>query len=491
MVEKTPRLGLNKYEQGDTDWNHADTVEAIDENAIKHGPIDNRPRMGEYDDELYHAIDQGITWRWDASEEDWQYFSGHGSPDTPVPGTSHLEAISTETLRTTIEPHINVKAYGAVGDGTTDDTAAIQAAADTAEGGTLYFPPTDGDQYRITDTIGMPGYLDVEGATGTEVLHDGPGGTHAFLWENEKRIRWNGPSIRFGAADQLGLGLHGMWFAEINSLSIRNSTDGGYEGVVALDVLSSKEGTTDWGAYCINVNNPEMFMNAGHAGIQTGKATNDTMSVTHLNVYGGWIHGPDYGMDLEDLDVGYVEWIALENLEYGIRFTDSVGVTVNPGETTNITNQTYKDGGGNGVMQLNRPHHIGSGSTDLPHYTRYGRNEIQLAPTNDISQDYGVRIESRYEWQDAFSLAVKDSTDWQELLHYGDGVGMTLSGGTGDINLLDDLDFDGCKEKEGRTEYGSTRPDSPSTGQRFFDTSFGQPIWYNGTEWVDANGSPI
>lgn len=37
---------------------------------------------------------------------------------------------------------ISIRDYGAVGDGTTDDTAAIQAAMTAAAGGALYIPPT-------------------------------------------------------------------------------------------------------------------------------------------------------------------------------------------------------------------------------------------------------------------------------------------------------------------------------------------------------------
>ena len=32
------------------------------------------------------------------------------------------------------------------------------------------------------------------------------------------------------------------------------------------------------------------------------------------------------------------------------------------------------------------------------------------------------------------------------------------------------------------------RPSNPRTGEMFFDTTLGQPIWYNGTNWVNASG---
>lgn len=96
MVDETPRLGLNTFEQGDTDWDHSDTVEALDELAIASGPIAERPDQGEYDDELYHATDQRITWRWDAGEADWEPISGMGSEGQPLPGTVHRESVHTE-----------------------------------------------------------------------------------------------------------------------------------------------------------------------------------------------------------------------------------------------------------------------------------------------------------------------------------------------------------------------------------------------------------
>ena len=59
---------------------------------------------------------------------------------------------------------INVKSFGAVGNGVTDDLLAIQTAINEAkkvEGSTLYFPPSVGD-YMVSDTLNIPPTLNVE-----------------------------------------------------------------------------------------------------------------------------------------------------------------------------------------------------------------------------------------------------------------------------------------------------------------------------------------
>lgn len=43
-------------------------------------------------------------------------------------------------------------------------------------------------------------------------------------------------------------------------------------------------------------------------------------------------------------------------------------------------------------------------------------------------------------------------------------------------------------------DFGSTgaRPTTQrTTGQTYFDTTLGKPVWFNGTVWVDATGTPV
>jgi hypothetical protein len=44
-----------------------------------------------------------------------------------------------------------------------------------------------------------------------------------------------------------------------------------------------------------------------------------------------------------------------------------------------------------------------------------------------------------------------------------------------------------------RAEFGTTasRPGSPVTAQQYFDTDLGIPIWYDGTNWIDATGTTV
>jgi hypothetical protein len=59
---------------------------------------------------------------------------------------------------------VNVKAYGAVGNGITDDTTAIQNAMNNASRSILYFPP---GTYRTTSTITVKSYVTMLGAGAT------------------------------------------------------------------------------------------------------------------------------------------------------------------------------------------------------------------------------------------------------------------------------------------------------------------------------------
>ena len=70
---------------------------------------------------------------------------------------------------------VNVKDYGATGDGTTDDTTAIQAAIDAVtSGGVVYFPA---GTYRIARTTGTDDRWGVKITNSNVTLH----GDHATL----------------------------------------------------------------------------------------------------------------------------------------------------------------------------------------------------------------------------------------------------------------------------------------------------------------------
>ena len=48
-------------------------------------------------------------------------------------------------------------------------------------------------------------------------------------------------------------------------------------------------------------------------------------------------------------------------------------------------------------------------------------------------------------------------------------------------------------EAEVRVGPTTERPSGPElrTGQQYFDTTLGQPVWYDGAGWVDATGTAV
>ena len=82
-------------------------------------------------------------------------------------------------------PPRTIRDFGAVGDGTTDDTAAIQKAID-AKLGQIVIPP---GRYRLTSTILIDldrvGYISIAGSTAAQLIMAGPGPALRFIGSHE------------------------------------------------------------------------------------------------------------------------------------------------------------------------------------------------------------------------------------------------------------------------------------------------------------------
>lgn len=137
-----------------------------------------------------------------------------------------LSGATARTVNDKFQEFISVKDFGAVGDGVTDDSAAIQSAVDTIQnlgGGTVVFPV--GQYYVGANTITIPKYVEVQSdanavllqsaaATGTLLVIEGRSFSETIRRPRHHKL----PSLQKGAAsgqplwnsgsDTSSLGLH-------------------------------------------------------------------------------------------------------------------------------------------------------------------------------------------------------------------------------------------------------------------------------------------
>ncbi len=140
-------------------------------------------------------------------------FQGVIGGTTPAAGTfTTISSNSNANLRTTkgnLNLTVNVKDYGAVGDGSTDDTSAINSAITAlVSHGTLFFPS---GKYRITAGVtafSSLSYITITG-TGAEIYNDsGSTGANTFV-VNTTCTHFDIYGLRFtGTASVRGSGIH-------------------------------------------------------------------------------------------------------------------------------------------------------------------------------------------------------------------------------------------------------------------------------------------
>lgn len=103
-----------------------------------------------------------------------------------------------------------------------------------------------------------------------------------------------------------------------------------------------------------------------------------------------------------------------------------------------------------------------------------GDNPSSVAANGiSVSSSSTINADNRGSWQ----MANRN--------YYGMSYRMKLNGGTWST-------WRGIHDnRSGTTAQRSTVSPSPEIGQNYFDTTLGKPIWFNGTNWVDATGTTV
>lgn len=194
---------------------------------------------------------------------------------------------------------VNVKdpAFGAKGDGTTDDSAAIQAAIDAvsaANGGTVFFPT---GRYNL-GTTGITTYSNVRllgsaqayvGATrGVEFLYSGTG--PAIIGTNLLNSDIENASIdatNATGASQRGIYLKGAWLCTLRNVRVK--------GIAAADgysiLVDTNTGGPTWGAQ----HNYFEKLECSDGTIRlAGSASNDAVTTTVINTCRGKNYESEY-----------------------------------------------------------------------------------------------------------------------------------------------------------------------------------------------------
>ena len=155
--------------------------------------------------------------------------------------SSGVSSPITQTVQDKLRQMINVKDYGAVGDGTTDDTAAIQAAIDefqnAGNGGIVYMPP---GRYKITSNLTITWPHATSEDSGNEVALRGAGSGLTILLDYRTSVSTGG-CVSYDFSGYTGAELNSRylltWIGGFSIIKMVNAT------TIAGDIIAPGTGT--------------------------------------------------------------------------------------------------------------------------------------------------------------------------------------------------------------------------------------------------------
>jgi hypothetical protein len=203
----------------------------------------------------------------------------YGSANDATTDYSNIEFSVDDALSAVID----VRAYGATGDGTTDDISALNnASAAISAGGTLYFPP---GIYAISETFSLK----------SGVRYLGCGGRHQHETAQSTNDLTHGAVIKWIGSDDStiveGLNVNGIVWDGIGVTGGENNKDNGYTGIhIYGDGVGSKNPQGN------SFRNFEVWW--CHIGMRIGNGSDDYQADT-MEISNFWFYVNNTGMHID------------------------------------------------------------------------------------------------------------------------------------------------------------------------------------------------
>jgi hypothetical protein len=254
---------------------------------------------------------------------------------------------------------VNVKDFGAVGDGVADDTAAIQAALNSAEisGKKNVFIPSTVSYYKITDTIQIPNGIIFEGdgyvyggrSLIPAIVYTGNGVAITTKLGNSDTDNSRNIGIRRLRIETTGVGATGLQFVKAKSCFI----DDVYilmsgTNSIGFHLKGERNSGTYFGCFYNNISKLRI-LGSGYADGHTGILMSGTTSDGQCN------SNNFHSITIAEVDIGVNLSVGFGNFFYGLttEFCNTNGILFDNYSQSNTVYGFYLEHVGSFAIQSN------------------------------------------------------------------------------------------------------------------------------------------
>jgi hypothetical protein len=442
--------------------------------------------------------------------------------------TANLRTSGATTSRTVSplkspESPLNVKYFGARGDGRTDDSAAIQKAFDSIkDNGAVHFPK---GIYIIQKTVVIPSYVRITGESKRSTILLYKGSERAFASGERSGEKYGAGSYHItiediafqGSGSGTGLYITSRYLT-VNNVEISHfevGIDAQYCWTNKFYNVSIFHNTTGFkGGSFLNANS---FVNcifaAGRIGVTFTQGWNISFvgcqfeafegacfsfnesaknAIWNLSVTGCYFENTgkaiDAGPNCSFYSLNFSNNIVTtRGAELAIKVDNADGYGKNTGLVENNTFIRDNNGARESFVDLNGPAYFmfranqgyaAPGNEPIPVLDELTRNTNTTYIENDLEEGNRLKVTGTGVFGKGVVVGANPPVAIDPgLIIYENGKLKIYhdSSNSEDFQTVKS----GPKEK---------RPVDPPLGLMYFDTTLNRPIWWNGKEWVDADG---